>query len=115
MTRVCSPLGSDLVALSVIFSWDSPKAREVALRMKDHSEVWCGGPGAFASKNWWHQETGLAIHSGLCWAFERQRGRYQMAFASRGCAVGCSFCVIPCLEGRDFTLNREFTPGADSL
>ncbi len=100
----------DLVALSLIFSWVAPKAREVPLRVKDHSEVWCGGPGAFASKSWWHQETGLAIHSGLCWEFERQRGRYQMAFASRGCPVGCSFCVIPGLEGRDFTLNREFTP-----
>ena len=37
--------GFDVVALSVIFSWHAPIARDVALRVKANSEVWCGGPG----------------------------------------------------------------------
>jgi hypothetical protein len=28
--------------------------------------------------------------------------------ASRGCPVGCSFCIVPAMEGRTFTYLREF-------
>lgn len=31
-------------------------------------------------------------------------------FASRGCPVGCSFCVVPVIEGEDFTLLHDFVP-----
>lgn len=31
-------------------------------------------------------------------------------FASRGCPVGCGFCIVPAMEGREFTLLPEFTP-----
>ena len=30
--------------------------------------------------------------------------------ASRGCPVGCSFCIVPAMEGREFTLLPDFTP-----
>jgi hypothetical protein len=30
-------------------------------------------------------------------------------FASRGCPVGCWFCIVPAMEGREFTLIPEFT------
>ena len=30
--------------------------------------------------------------------------------ASRGCPVGCSFCIVPKMEGREFTLLPDFTP-----
>lgn len=33
-----------------------------------------------------------------------------MVFASRGCPVNCSFCVVPRLEGTAFTLDWEFQP-----
>ena len=33
-----------------------------------------------------------------------------MPFAARGCPVGCSFCVVPQLEGTTFTLDWEFQP-----
>ena len=49
----------DLVALSVIFSWDALTARTIALRYKGRAEIWCGGPGMFALHNWWCSETGL--------------------------------------------------------
>lgn len=102
--------GFDLVALSVIFSWHAPIALEVAERVKGHAEVWCGGPGMAALPNWWRQQTGLECVVGLDPRFERQRGEYRMTFASRGCPVGCWFCIVPKIEGRNFTLYWDFQP-----
>lgn len=103
-------LDADLVALSVIFSWHAPLAREIALRMKNRAEVWCGGPGMFALASWWHKETGLEIVRGLDDRFDKQRGHYEMTFASRGCPVNCSFCIVPRLEGTNFTFDPDFIP-----
>lgn len=102
--------GYDLVALSVIFSWHAPIAREIALHVQSSAEVWCGGPGMFALAKWWTRETGLTATTGLDWRFERQRGDYRTTFASRGCPVNCWFCVVPRLEGTSFTLDRDFLP-----
>lgn len=99
---------SDIVALSVIFSWHATIAREIALRVRGNADVWCGGPGMTALAKWWTQETGLSIHRGLDARFERQRGDYKMTFASRGCPVGCWFCIVPKLEGVSFTLDPDF-------
>lgn len=103
-------LDADLVCLSVIFSWHAPVAREIALRMKDRAEVWCGGPGMFALANWWQKETGLEVMRGLDERFEKQRGSYAMTFASRGCPVNCSFCIVPRVEGISFTFDPDFLP-----
>ena len=99
-----------LVCLSVIFSWHAPLARDIALRVKHHAEVWCGGPAMRALAGWWQRETGLSVCLGLDWRFERQRGHYTMTFASRGCPTGCWFCVVPLIEGRTFTLDWDFVP-----
>ncbi len=99
---------ADLVCLSVIFSWHAPLAREIALRMKERAEIWAGGPGLFALANWWRNETGLEIVRGLDPRFALQRGQYEMTFASRGCPVNCSFCIVPRLEGTDFTFDYDF-------
>ena len=103
-------IGYDLVALSVIFSWHAKTARDIALRVKDQSEVWCGGPGIAALGKWWTQQTGLEATIGLDQRFELQRGDYRMTFASRGCPVGCWFCIVPKIEGLDFTLDYDFQP-----
>lgn len=103
-------LGYDLVALSVIFSWHAPRARDVALRVRANSKIWAGGPGLYALANWWKRETGLGLVSGLDHRFEHQPGKYRMVFASRGCPVGCWFCIVPGIEGSDFTLDWDFTP-----
>jgi hypothetical protein len=103
-------LDADLVALSVIFSWHAPLAREIALRMKDHAEVWCGGPGMFALASWWRKETGLEVVRGLDSRFDKQRGDYQYCFASRGCPVKCSFCIVWHLEGSTQTIDPDFIP-----
>lgn len=102
--------GFDLVCLSVIFSWHAPIARAIALRMKGQSDVWAGGPGLFALAQWWGIETGLPIQRGIDPRFEKQRGDYRMTFAARGCPVGCWFCIVPKLEGKDFTLDWDFRP-----
>lgn len=34
----------------------------------------------------------------------------QATIASRGCPVGCSFCIVPRVEGKEFTLLPDFTP-----
>ncbi len=102
--------GYDLVCLSVIFSWHAPIAREIALRVKGNSEVWCGGPGMAALGNWWKKETGLDAVMGLDQRFERQRGDYLMCFASRGCPVNCWFCIVPKIEGQAFTFDYGFRP-----
>lgn len=103
-------LGYDLVCLSVIFSWHAPIARDIALRVKGFADVWCGGPGMTRLVEWWRTQTGLTCSPGIDARFERQRGDYRMTFASRGCPVGCWFCVVPQLEGRAFTLYYDFTP-----
>ncbi len=36
--------------------------------------------------------------------------KYKMTFASRGCPVNCSFCIVPRLEGVTFTLDPDFIP-----
>jgi hypothetical protein len=102
--------GYDKVYLSVIFSWHALTARDIALRVKGASNVECGGPGMFALGNWWKRETGTDCHSGLDDRFEHQTGDYKMTFASRGCPVGCWFCIVPKLEGTEFTLYPDFQP-----
>lgn len=103
-------LGYDLVALSVIFSWHAPLARDVALRVRGNAEVWCGGPGMTALARWWAEQTGLSCTVGLDARFDCAPGDYRMTFASRGCPVGCWFCIVPKVEGSAFTLNWDFHP-----
>lgn len=101
-------LDADLVCLSVIFSWHAPKAAAIAQRFA--GEVWCGGPGMTALAGWWRKQTGREVVKGIDRRFERQRGDYRMTFASRGCPVGCWFCIVPKIEGTDYTLDWDFRP-----
>lgn len=102
--------GYDRICLSVIFSWHAPLARTIALRMKDRCEVWAGGPGLFALRRWWRTETGLDCVNAVDQRVDRLRGDFLMTFASRGCPVGCFFCIVPKLEGLEFTLDWDFRP-----
>lgn len=103
-------LQAELVCISVIFSWHAPLAREIALRARSYAEVWCGGPGMAALATWWTRETGLTVMRGIDQRFEQQRGQYRMTFASRGCPVNCSFCIVPRIEGVAFTFYPDFQP-----
>lgn len=101
---------ADLVALSVIFSWHAPLARDIALRYSGRAEVWCGGPGMTDLVKWWERETGLVAHKGLDQRFDRHRGEYPFTFAARGCPVKCWFCNVWRVEGVEFTLDWGFRP-----
>jgi hypothetical protein len=101
---------ADRVCLSVIFSWHAPLAAAIALRVKATADVWAGGPGLFALAKWWREQIGLPCHRGLDPRFEYQRGTYRMVFASRGCPVNCHFCLVPRMEGQQFTLDWRFQP-----
>lgn len=98
------------VWLSVIFSWHAPAAYQIAQRYHNRALVHCGGPGMYALKKWWTDRVGGYFQRGLDARFERQRGNFLMTFASRGCPVGCSFCIVPKLEGTEFTLDWDFQP-----
>lgn len=102
--------GYDKVFLSVIFTWHAPIARNIALRVNNNSDVECGGPGIFKLSSGWTRETGLRAKIGLDKRFDRQPGEYLMTFASRGCDEDCTFCIVPGLEGRKFTLDWNFRP-----
>lgn len=103
-------LGCDLVCLSVIFSWDAPAALEIALRLRSEAEIWAGGPGLYALRSWWKDQTGIEPHVGIDPRFDKQPGQYRMTFASRGCPVNCWFCIVPRIEGKVFTLDWNFQP-----
>lgn len=100
----------DRVHLSVVFSWHVHTAVQIAMRYKAAADVYCGGPGMFALGKFWREQTGLERHQGLDERFDQQRGGYRMTFASRGCPVGCSFCIVPKIEGLEFTFDYDFQP-----
>ena len=101
-------VGFDLICISAIFSWDLLAGVQLARRAT--CEVWAGGPAFLKMARWWKDQTGLDAHVGLDQRFERQRGKFRMCFAARGCPVGCYFCGVPQLEGNRYTLDWEFQP-----
>ncbi len=104
-----APANVSKVWLSCVFSWHAPVAADIAWRFK-FTEIEVGGPGLFALQGWWKLQTGLDYRPGLDQRFERAPGSYEMVFASRGCPVGCWFCIVPKLEGKGFQLDYDFTP-----
>jgi hypothetical protein len=103
-------LGYDRVCLSVIFSWHMEIARDAALRVKDHAEVWAGGPAMYENGDWFLNETQIEPNRGRVDArFDQQRGDYAFTFATRGCDQRCKFCIVWQMEG-DFTFHPDFNP-----
>ena len=96
----------DTAYLSVAFSWRLPDAfqRAAWYRAQGYT-VRAGGPGTFANPRYLESvaELGgdvdaLVHHNPLA------------TIASRGCPVGCYFCIVPKVEGLNFTLLPDFTP-----
>jgi hypothetical protein len=101
---------ADLVCLSVIFSWDLPRALRVAELYRGKTEIWAGGPALLRRRDWWKTQTGIDAHIGLDQRFDLQRGSYRMIYASRGCPSRCAHCPVPDLEGVKFTYDYDFQP-----
>lgn len=92
--------------LSVVFSWKLPEAHQRAEWYRARGfHVRAGGPALFANKNYLKD---VAELGGEVNALSHHNPR--ATIASRGCPVGCWFCVVPKMEGKEFTLIWDFIP-----
>lgn len=93
--------------LSVVFSWQLPEARELAIAYAEKGyRVRAGGPGVFTRRGYLADvaEVGGSLPDTML------RHNPMATKASEGCPVGCWFCIVPAMEGRTFTLLPDFTP-----
>jgi len=97
----------DTAYLSVAFTWRLDEAHYRALFYRAQGyRVRAGGPALFLVKMQ-HEladvaELGGEVHDALV------HHNPQATIASRGCPVGCWFCIVPAMEGREFTLLPDF-------
>ena len=97
---------SDTAYISVAFSWMLPKAYQRAAWYKAQGyHVRAGGPAVWVKPKYLE---GIAEIGGDVDAVVHHNP--QATFASRGCPVGCYFCIVPRMEGKAFTLIPDFTP-----
>jgi len=91
--------------LSIAFTWMLPEARKRALWYGMNGyRVRAGGPALFTRKDFF----GGAAEVGGDFPDAISRHHPQATIASRGCPVGCWFCIVPKMEGREFTLLPDF-------
>lgn len=95
----------DTAFLSIAFTWrlDDAFARALFLRAEGY-RVRAGGPALFRGR---HLLEGVAELGGEVPDAVR-RHNPMATTASRGCPVGCSFCIVPAMEGKSFTLLPDF-------
>ena len=109
----------DTAFLSVAFTWRLPDAYSRAVWYKSQGyKVKAGGPGIFTRKNYLADVAEIPmkqveindktymVPGDLDDAVAKQNP--QATFASRGCPVGCWFCIVPKMEGKEFTLFPDF-------
>ena len=91
----------DTACLSIAFTWrmDDAYSRAVFYRAQGY-KVRAGGPAVFVRRKDLAEvaEIGGDIPDAI---FHQNP---MATVASRGCPVGCWFCIVPKMEGRDFTL-----------
>ena len=96
------------VNISVVFTWDADQAYSRAVWWRQQGwRVRIGGPGVFTMKRAFDgvaDEIGGEIPDAV-WYHNPAA-----TFSSRGCPVGCYFCIVPAMEGREFTLIDDFVP-----
>jgi hypothetical protein len=98
-------IDGDTAYLSVAFSWrlDDAYQRAIFLRAEGY-RVRAGGPGTFTRKHY------LADVAEIGGDYPDAVAHHNpvATMASRGCPVGCWFCIVPKMEGREFTLIPDF-------
>lgn len=95
----------DTAYLSVAFTWRLDDAYMRACWFKAQGyKVRAGGPGIFTRKHYLADvaEIGGDIPDAIA------RHNPMATMASRGCPVGCWFCIVPKMEGKAFTLLPDF-------
>lgn len=99
----------DTTYLSVAFTWKLDEAYSRALFAKACGQrVIAGGPALFQIKM--QHELAEVAEVGKDYPEAVTKHNPLATFASRGCPVGCYFCIVPAMEGREFTLIPDFTP-----
>lgn len=99
----------DTTYISIAFTWqlNEAHARAVFARAQGMNVV-AGGPALYLVKMK-HKIADVAeIRKDYPEAVTKHNPL--ATFASRGCPVGCYFCIVPAMEGKEFTLIPEFTP-----
>jgi len=95
--------------LSVAFTWKLDEAYSRAMFAKACGQrVIAGGPALFLVKMQHELSDVAEIAKDYPEAVTKHNP--DATFASRGCPVGCWFCIVPAMEGRDFTLLPDFVP-----
>jgi hypothetical protein len=97
----------DTAYLSIAFTWllDKAYARALWYRALGY-RVRAGGPALFLVKMQ-HELADVAELGGEV-PDAIARHNPMATIASRGCPVGCFFCIVPAMEGREFTLLPDF-------
>jgi len=97
----------DTAYLSIAFTWllDQAYARALWYRALG-CKVRAGGPALFLGQMQ-HELADVAELGGES-PDAIARHNPLATVASRGCPVGCWFCIVPAMEGREFTLLPEF-------
>jgi hypothetical protein len=96
----------DTAFISVVFSWRLPDAYQRAAWYKAQGlHVRAGGPAVWVRPKYLE---GIAEIGGDIDALIHHNPKATMA--SRGCPVGCWFCIVPKMDGKEFTLLWDFVP-----
>lgn len=95
--------------LSIAFTWKIDEARRLAEYYAQLGyRVKAGGPAMFRMAFAMQDVAEVDGIGSLPDAVVRHNPL--ATTASRGCPVGCWFCIVPAMEGKEFTLLPEFTP-----
>jgi hypothetical protein len=98
----------DTAFLSIAFTWRMDDAYQRAIFYRAQGfRVRAGGPGVFTRK---HYLADVAELGGEPPANALLHHNPMATIASRGCPVGCWFCIVPAMEGKAFTLLPDFEP-----
>lgn len=99
----------DTAYLSVVFSWRVPEVYSRALfYIAQGYRVRVGGAALWANHKYANRLSEICQVGGDVDALPHHNSL--ATIASRGCPVGCYFCVVPKMEGKEFTLLPDFTP-----
>jgi hypothetical protein len=104
-------VGYDAVMLSVIFSWDVPRAIvEAKTALSLGMKVMIGGGGTFVLRAHIERETGLKPYYAPVPELDAVDAKFKMVYFTRGCVEKCSFCIVPKIEGNVVKLNEKSQP-----